>query len=132
MNCGAQLEAAAGAAQPAASSEPPAPAAEASGPPEAQTLDERRTVTVLFADLSGYTAVAEKLDPESVKGVLERILARLGEDVARYGGHVDKFIGDNVMAVFGAPIAHHSEYGRSETGSTESHARGPARRVTEP
>ena len=122
MNCGAQLDAAASAAQPAATSEPPAPAAEASGPPEAQTLDERRTVTVLFADLSGYTAVAEKLDPESVKGVLERILERLGEDVARYGGHVDKFIGDNVMAVFGAPIAHEDDAERAVRAGLEMQA----------
>ena len=70
------------------------------------TLDERRTVSVLFADLSGYTAVAERLDPESVKRQLERILGRLGEEVIEYGGYVDKFIGDNVMAIFGAPIAH--------------------------
>src|SRR6202161_3857091 len=70
------------------------------------TLDERRNVSVLFADLSGYTAVAERLDPESVKRQLERILGRLGEEVIEYGGYVDKFIGDNVMAIFGAPIAH--------------------------
>jgi class 3 adenylate cyclase/tetratricopeptide (TPR) repeat protein len=70
------------------------------------TLDERRTVTVLFADLSGYTAVAARLDPEAVKRQLERILGRLGEEVLAYGGHVDKFIGDNVMAIFGAPVAH--------------------------
>jgi class 3 adenylate cyclase/tetratricopeptide (TPR) repeat protein len=63
-------------------------------------------VTVLFADLSGYTAVAEKLDPESVKRVLDQILERLGGEVDRYGGYVDKFIGDNVMAIFGAPVAH--------------------------
>ena len=61
---------------------------------------------MLFADLSGYTAVAERLDPESVKRQLERILGRLGEEVVAYGGHVDKFIGDNVMAIFGAPVAH--------------------------
>jgi len=61
---------------------------------------------VLFADLSGYTSVAERLDPESVKRQLERILGRLGEEVSRHGGHVDKFIGDNVMAIFGAPVAY--------------------------
>ena len=72
----------------------------------ARTLDERRTATVLFADLSGYTAIAETLDPESVKRLLDRILARLGEEVHKYGGYIDKFIGDNVMAIFGAPIAH--------------------------
>ncbi len=63
-------------------------------------------VTVLFADLSGYTAVAARLDPEAVKRQLERILGRLGEEVLAYGGYVDKFIGDNVMAIFGAPVAH--------------------------
>jgi class 3 adenylate cyclase/tetratricopeptide (TPR) repeat protein len=80
--------------------------AERSAGTMAQTLDERRTVTVLFADLSGFTGVAEKLDPESVKRLLERILERLGDEVDRYGGHIDKFIGDNVMAIFGAPVAH--------------------------
>jgi class 3 adenylate cyclase/tetratricopeptide (TPR) repeat protein len=72
----------------------------------APSLDERRIVTILFADLSGYTAIAERMDPESVKRQLDRILGRLGEEVLKYGGHVDKFIGDNVMATFGAPIAH--------------------------
>ncbi|MHB8234096.1 MAG: AAA family ATPase [Solirubrobacteraceae bacterium] len=72
----------------------------------ARTLDERRTATILFADLSGYTAIAETLDPESVKQLLDRILARLGDEVQQFGGHIDKFIGDNVMAIFGAPIAH--------------------------
>jgi len=85
----------------------PAPAPRAGEvPPIGSSLDERRTVTVLFADLSGYTAVAESLDPESVKRELDRILGRLGAEVLKYGGHVDKFIGDNVMAIFGAPVAH--------------------------
>ncbi|MEA2153476.1 MAG: hypothetical protein QOI18_1709, partial [Solirubrobacteraceae bacterium] len=73
---------------------------------DSPALDERRTVTVLFADLSGYTAIAEQLDPESVKRLLERILSRLGAEVDKYGGYIDKFIGDNVMAIFGAPLAH--------------------------
>jgi adenylate cyclase len=74
--------------------------------PASAGLDERRTATVLFADLSGYTSIAETLDPEAVKRLLERCLTRLGEEVERHGGHVDKFIGDNVMAIFGAPVAH--------------------------
>jgi class 3 adenylate cyclase/tetratricopeptide (TPR) repeat protein len=102
MACGAALE---GAADSAADRAPLAEAADAV-PPSAPSLDERRTVTVLFADLSGYTAIAERLDPESVKRQLDRILGRLGEEVLKYGGHVDKFIGDNVMAIFGAPVAH--------------------------
>jgi len=79
------------------------PAADASLP------EERRTATVLFADLSGYTAVAERMDPEAVKSLVEGALRRLGAEVVRYGGTVDKYIGDNVMAVFGAPVAHEDD-----------------------
>ncbi len=71
--------------------------------------EERRTVTVLFADLSGYTAIAERLDPEAVKALVERFLGRLGEEVERVGGRVDKYMGDAVMAIFGAPIAHEDD-----------------------
>src|ERR1700676_4121952 len=105
-SCGGPLDAPVAPGDPPATSAPSIPRGESSASTAAQTLDERRTVTVLFADLSGYTEVAAKLDPESVKRLLERILGRLGDEVARYGGHVDKFIGDNVMAIFGAPIAH--------------------------
>ncbi|MDQ6810681.1 MAG: AAA family ATPase [Actinomycetota bacterium] len=71
--------------------------------------EERRTVTVLFADLSGYTAIAERLDPEAVKKLVDRCLGRLGEEVERVGGRVDKYMGDNVMAIFGAPVAHEDD-----------------------
>ncbi len=71
--------------------------------------EERRNATVLFADLSGYTAVAERMDPEAVKSMVEGALRRLGVEVARYGGAIDKYIGDNVMAVFGAPVAHEDD-----------------------
>ncbi|MEA2331780.1 MAG: hypothetical protein QOH58_1918 [Thermoleophilaceae bacterium] len=83
-------------------------AAPADRPPE-----ERRQVTVLFADLSGYTAVAERMDPEAVKALVDRVLLRLGEEVERYGGTVDKYIGDNVMAIFGAPVAHEDDEERA-------------------
>ena len=80
------------------------------GPLAAGALpEERRKATVLFADLSGYTAVAERMDPEAVKSFVDRALQRLGEEVVRYGGTVDKYIGDNVMAVFGAPVAHEDD-----------------------
>jgi adenylate cyclase len=102
MSCGAALAG----PEPAASAGQGARADVAEGAGGSQELDERRTATVLFADLSGYTAIAEELDPESVKRLLERILTRLSEEVQRYGGYVDKFIGDNVMAIFGAPVAH--------------------------
>lgn len=72
-------------------------------------LGERRTVSILFADLSGYTAMSEQLDPETVKTVVASALGRLADEVVRHGGHVDKFIGDNVMALFGAPTAHEDD-----------------------
>ncbi len=99
----------------ALASAPSAPAKAAPGPapPEhlrpAQLPEERRKATVLFADLSGYTAVAETMDPEAVKSMVEGALRRLGDEVTRFGGTVDKFIGDNVMAVFGAPVAHEDD-----------------------
>src|SRR5271165_4943646 len=73
------------------------------------STEERRTVTILFADLSGYTAVAERLDPEAVKALVDRCMGRLGEEVDRVGGSVDKYMGDNVMAIFGAPVAHEDD-----------------------
>ena len=78
-----------------------------------QPPEERRQVTVLFADLSGYTAFAERLDPESVKALIDRVLMRLGAEVERHGGTVDKFIGDNVMALFGAPVTHEDDAERA-------------------
>ncbi len=71
--------------------------------------EERRTATVIFADLSGYTAVSERLDPERMKSLIDRALRRLGEEVERHGGTIDKYIGDNVMGVFGAPVAHEDD-----------------------
>src|SRR4051794_17796365 len=85
------------------------PGAGAGWGPAASLPEERRKATVLFADLSGYTAVAEGMDPEAVKSFVDRALQRLGQEVVRYGGRVDKYIGDNVMAVFGAPIAHEDD-----------------------
>ena len=70
-------------------------------------------MTVLFADLSGYTAFAEGMDPEQVKSQVDRALLRLGHEVQRYGGTVDKYIGDNVMALFGAPVAHEDDAERA-------------------
>ncbi len=102
MTCGAQLTH----AGPAATERGDDRMASGGAARSSQEPDERRTATVLFADLSGYTAIAERLDPESVKRLLEQILTRLGEEVSKYGGYVDKFIGDNVMAIFGAPVAH--------------------------
>src|SRR3954470_23499694 len=103
MTCGAAMDGSIPEAPP-----PAAPLVETSIPPE-----ERRQVTVLFADLSGYTAFAERMDPEDVKSLVDRALLRLGEEVERYGGTVDKYIGDNVMALFGAPVAHEDDAERA-------------------
>jgi class 3 adenylate cyclase/tetratricopeptide (TPR) repeat protein len=81
------------------------------------TAEERRTVTVLFADVSGYTSVAERLDPETVKTLIERCLTGLAAEVERYGGRVDKYIGDSVMAVFGAPVSHEDDPERAVRAS---------------
>src|SRR6266516_7558531 len=70
---------------------------------------ERKIVTVLFADLVGFTARAERLDPEDVQAVLAPYHARLRSELERYGGTVEKFIGDAVMALFGAPVAHEDD-----------------------
>jgi class 3 adenylate cyclase/tetratricopeptide (TPR) repeat protein len=67
---------------------------------------ERRQVTVLFCDLVGYTHLSRQLDAEEVHGLLERFFARVDGIVGSFGGTVDKHIGDCVMAVFGAPVAH--------------------------
>jgi class 3 adenylate cyclase len=67
---------------------------------------ERKNVTVLFADIAGFTAMSEKLDPEDVTNLMNGCLKMLADVVVRYEGYVDKFIGDCVMAIFGAPIAH--------------------------
>jgi class 3 adenylate cyclase len=68
--------------------------------------EERKVVTVLFADLVGFTARAEQLDPEDVRAILTPYFARVRREIEAYGGTVEKFIGDAVMAVFGAPLAH--------------------------
>ena len=67
--------------------------------------EERKVVTVFFADLVGFTGRSEQLDPEDVRSMLTPYFARLRSEIERFGGTVEKFIGDAVMAVFGAPVA---------------------------
>jgi len=67
---------------------------------------ERKQVTVLFADVMGSMDLAERTDPESWRGMMDRFFAILSEGVHRFEGTVDKFTGDGIMALFGAPIAH--------------------------
>jgi class 3 adenylate cyclase len=71
--------------------------------------EERKVVTVLFADLVGFTARSEELDPEDVRALLAPYHAHLRSELERFGGTVEKFIGDAVMALFGAPVAHEDD-----------------------
>ncbi len=70
---------------------------------------ERKQVTVLFADIVGFTELGERIDPEVITTVTNEALTDLGEAVYQYEGYIDKFIGDAIMAVFGAPIAHEDD-----------------------
>lgn len=70
-----------------------------------QAADERKRVTVLFADVSGYTALSEKLDPEDVATIMNRLFEAVTVEIHRFGGTVDKYSGDAVMALFGVPQA---------------------------
>jgi hypothetical protein len=74
-----------------------------------QMAPERKTVTVLFADISGFTAMSEKLDPEDVSTIMNDCLGMMAECVTHYEGYVDKFIGDCIMAIFGAPVTHEND-----------------------
>jgi class 3 adenylate cyclase/tetratricopeptide (TPR) repeat protein len=74
---------------------------------------ERKVVTVLFADLVGFTSRAEEMDPEDVAAVLDPYHAHLKGELERFGGTVEKFIGDAVMAIFGAPVTHEDDAERA-------------------
>jgi class 3 adenylate cyclase/tetratricopeptide (TPR) repeat protein len=84
--------------------------------------EERRQVTALFADLSGFSHLATALDPERLAEVIDPILAELAEVVLRYGGHVEKFAGDALLALFGAPVSHEDDAGRAQLAALDMHA----------
>ncbi|MCB0154185.1 MAG: adenylate/guanylate cyclase domain-containing protein, partial [Anaerolineae bacterium] len=86
---------------------------------ETELHGERRRVTVMFADISGFTAMSEKLDPEEVRSMINLCFERLGQVVDRYDGHIDKFIGDEIMALFGAPVAHENDPERALRAALE-------------
>lgn len=95
-------------------------AAPASTPPAPPTVEgERRPVTVLFVDLTGYTALSRTLDPETLHAVIEAYFALTDRIVEDYGGYIDKHVGDSVMAVFGAPVAHGNDVERAARASLD-------------
>src|SRR5918998_2265631 len=80
---------------------------------------QRKTVTVLFCDVTGSTSLGESVDPEVLRALLARYFHRMKAIVERHGGTVDKFIGDAVMAVFGVPIAHEDDALRAARAAVE-------------
>ena len=84
---------------------------------------DRRSATVLFADLTGFTTISEKLDPEDVRALQTDLFGTLSGVVERFDAFVEKFVGDAVMAVFGAPVAHEDDPQRALHAALEMHAR---------
>lgn len=86
---------------------------------EAPAQERRKTVTVLFCDVTGSTALGESIEPEAFRRILARYFDRMKAIVGRHGGTVEKFIGDAVMAVFGVPLAHEDDALRAARAAVE-------------
>src|SRR5919198_3574773 len=91
----------------------------------APAREQRKTVTILFCDVTGSTALGESLDPEALRGLLARYFERMKTIVESHGGTVEKFIGDAVMAVFGVPLAHEDDGLRAVRAAAEMRAALP-------
>jgi len=85
----------------------------------APARERRKTVTVLFCDVTGSTSLGESVDPEALRGLLARYFKRMKAIVERHGGTVEKFIGDAVMAVFGVPVLHEDDALRAIRAAAE-------------
>lgn len=83
--------------------------------------EERRLVTVLFADIVGYTGMVEHLDPERVKRVIDGAFELLIADIVEYGGSIDKLLGDGILALFGAPVTHEDDPDRAIRAALKMH-----------
>jgi adenylate cyclase len=97
----------------------PQPASQATAPDYA----DRRPATVLFADLTGFTALSERLDPEDVRMLQSELYEELRAALTRFGGFMEKFVGDAAMAMFGAPVAHEEDPERALRAALDMHAR---------
>src|SRR5262245_36952670 len=103
---------------------PPVRVASPSREADARSADgDRRLVTVLFADLTGFTALSERLDPEDIRALQNDLFRELSGAIERYDGFVEKFVGDAVMAVFGAPRAHEDDPERALHSALLMHER---------
>ncbi|HET7078992.1 MAG TPA: adenylate/guanylate cyclase domain-containing protein [Chloroflexia bacterium] len=100
--------------------------------PLAAAGGERKLVTVMFADISGFTARSEHLDPEEVVTMMNACFVELDKAVSRYEGTIDKFIGDAMMVLFGAPAAHENDAERAVRCALEMQARLAAFSATQP
>jgi len=101
---------------------PGAPPAAASPPPTPVREDgERRHATVMFSDLSGYTALNESFDPEEVEALMARIKSDASAVIERHGGTVNQFVGDEIMALFGIPVARRDDPRRAVEAALELH-----------
>ncbi|MGD2187059.1 MAG: adenylate/guanylate cyclase domain-containing protein, partial [Desulfobacterales bacterium] len=98
----------------------PAPAKDTPAP--TPIASERKHVTALFSDLSGYTAMSERLDPEEVKEITAKIFDEVSKIITKYEGFVEKFAGDAVMALFGATEAHEDDPVRAIKAAREIHS----------
>ena len=87
--------------------------------PPAPVREVRKTVTVVFCDVTGSTAIGERLDPESLRRVMARYFDAMRAVIERHGGTVEKFIGDAVMAVFGVPVVHEDDALRAARAAME-------------
>ncbi len=114
----------------AAAAPPPVPTPEKPADPPAAVPSaplpgdegERRHATVMFSDLTGYTALNEAFDPEEVEAVMARIKRSAVEVIERHGGRVNQFVGDEVMALFGIPVARRDDPRRAVSAALELHA----------
>src|SRR5438876_714162 len=93
--------------------------------PATSTREQRKTVTVLFCDITGSTELGETTDPEPLRALLARYFERMRAIVEAHGGTVEKFIGDAVMAVFGVPVLHEDDALRAVRAAAEMRAAFP-------
>jgi class 3 adenylate cyclase/tetratricopeptide (TPR) repeat protein len=92
-------------------------------PPPAPAHETRRSVTIVFSDLVGSTALGERIDSEAVREILKRYFEEMSGALEMHGGTVEKFIGDAIMAVFGMPVAHEDDALRAARATLEMKAR---------